>query len=171
MIRLTHLLFWNVGDQTMFFFTVDSKTHLLYIVLLHKPNSRTACFHMFWQPMKDIILRSSHQCHLSDTRMKIQSSFYHLPSSWQTYHWKWRKSFYIYICISVFFFISLGPFVIAKKMKNVITWGSWEVITIPLEVNWGRKEGGGLVFPTFSISYRWSDFGIAVKAEEIAFRI
>ena len=80
-----------------------------------------------------------------------------------------RASIYKYIYI--FFFISLGPFVIAKKMKNVISWGSWEVITIPLEVNWGRKEGGGLVFPTFSISYRWSDFGIAVKAEEIAFRI
>lgn len=37
-------------------------------------------------------------------------------------------------------FISLGPFVIAKKMKNVITRESWEVITVPLEVNLRKEE-------------------------------
>jgi len=37
-------------------------------------------------------------------------------------------------------FISLGPFVIAMKMKNVITWGSREVITVPLEVNLKKEE-------------------------------
>lgn len=39
----------------------------------------------------------------------------------------------------LFFFSSRGPFVIAKKMKN-ITWGSKEVITMPLEVNLEMEE-------------------------------
>lgn len=40
----------------------------------------------------------------------------------------------------VLLFISLGPFVIAKKMKNIITWGSREVITMSLEVNLEMEE-------------------------------
>ena len=65
----------------------------------------------------------------------------------------------------LFFSISLGHFWAPKKMKNVITWGSREVITIWLEVNLEKREG--LVLLAFSILHRLSEYRFAVKAEEI----
>lgn len=113
------------------------------------------------QSHHDSLLIAINDEHLPDTRVKTESSFYRLSYCWQTHNWKWRKSLHI--------LISLGPFVTVERMKKVITLGSWEVITIPLEVNLREEEAW--CSSLFSISYRWSTFGIAVKVAEIAFCI
>lgn len=68
--------------------------------------------------------------------------------SWWMHCWKRTKSLH--------FFISLGPFVTVKKMKNVITWGSWEVITIPLGANLKKKEAWcSSLFQSFTDEVIW----------------
>lgn len=79
----------------------------------------------------------------------IQSPCYHISWSWCIHHRKSSKSF---PQLPIFFHLIgfLFFFVIAKYMKNGITWGNWEVITISLEVNLRKEEAYSPLFQSYT---------------------